>query len=87
MTLLVVNAGGTISAVRGSDGVLHGAADPRGLTASLPDHLGSVREVTAYRGLSEDMTFSDVMGLLDAIRQGVAGHHARRRPAHRRRRT
>ena len=75
--LVLLNAGGTISAEAAADGVLHGAADPSGLAQGLPASAWPVREIGVYRGLSEDMGFDDVLRLLDAIRAAVADPQVR----------
>jgi L-asparaginase len=68
--LVLLNAGGTISAERGSDGVLHAGA--RSLHAELARARLPVREQRVFRGLSEDMTLDDLTRLTRAIHAAVA---------------
>jgi L-asparaginase len=75
--LVLLNAGGTISAEAGPGGVLRGSVGPAVLAQSLPSTALPVREVGVYRGLSEDMTYADVSGLLDALSLAVADPEAR----------
>lgn len=75
--LVLLNAGGTISAEAGPGGVLRGGAGPAVLAQGLPDAALPVREIGVYRGLSEDMTFADVSGLLAALAMAVADPQTR----------
>ncbi len=75
--LVLLNAGGTISAEAGPGGVLRGSAGPAVLAQSLPTTALPVREVGVYRGLSEDMSYADVSGLLDALSLATADPEAR----------
>ena len=75
--LVLLNAGGTISAEPGPDGALRGGAGPAALLKSLPSTTLPVREVGVYRGLSEDMTYADVSGLLAALAAATADPETR----------
>jgi L-asparaginase len=68
--LVLLNAGGTISAERGPDGVLR--AGGRSLAAALPGLRLPVCEQLVYRGLSEDMTLGDLTRLTYAVHAAVA---------------
>lgn len=65
--ILLLDAGGTISSRPGDDGALTAGLAADRLISMVPRDAWEVRVRQVYSGLSEEMSFSDMVGIVDAV--------------------
>lgn len=70
--ILLLDAGGTISSRPDDDGALSASLAAGRLVRMAPRDVWEVRVRQVYSGLSEEMTFADMAGIVEAVAQAVA---------------